>query len=79
MKFGGLLVTLDFLGGKLKPPIITREKVNWAIPTEDCSGRRYTESEREDLIRYMIWAAEIQRDADVDYYEKSNKKHPSNT
>jgi len=52
-----------------KPPIITRAKVQGLIPLTDCGGRIYPEDEREDLVRHMIWAAENQRDADIDYYK----------
>ena len=54
--------------GVLKPDIITRERAEAAVPLHDCSGREYTKDEREDIIRYVIWGAEIQRDKD--FYKK---------
>ena len=47
-------------------PLISRAKAEKAVPLEDCSGRKFTPNEREDIIRYVIWGAEIQRDQDLD-------------
>lgn len=53
----------------IKPelPIVTRERIQQAVPLQDCSGRTYPDWEREDIVRYMLFAAEIQRDRDIDY------------
>ena len=56
----------------MKPPIISREKVESAVPLEDCGGRKYPDWEREDIIRYMLFAAEIQRDRDIEYYQSQS-------
>ena len=53
----------------MKPPIIGRNRIENAVPLQDCSGREYPEWERKDIMRYMQLAAEIQRDRDIDYYE----------
>ena len=45
-------------------PLITRARAEFAVPLEDCSGRKYSKDEREDIIRYLILGAEIQRDTD---------------
>lgn len=45
--------------------IISRERAEQAVPSTDCSGRAYTPDEREDIIRYVMEGAEIQRDKDV--------------
>lgn len=42
--------------------IISRERAENAVPLNDCSGRVYSKDEREDIIRYVISGAEIQRD-----------------
>ena len=46
-------------------PTINRARAESAVPREDCSGRVYDEGEREDLIRYVLQGAEIQRDTDI--------------
>jgi len=46
-------------------PIITRNRIQKAVPNCDCAGRKYPKEEREDLVRYMLLAAEIQRDCDM--------------
>ena len=60
----------------IKAPIISRNRVESAVPLEDCGGREYPEWEREDIIRYMLFAAEIQRDYDMDYYETLKRRDP---
>ena len=57
----------------MKFNLITRAKAESAVPLQDCSGRNYTKEEREDIIRYVIWGAEIQRDTDQEEYENLNK------
>lgn len=37
------------------------------ISSEGSLGRKHNDDERNDLIRYMLLAAEIQRDADVKF------------
>jgi len=54
------------------PPIISREQAEAAVPLKDCSGRTYSANEREDIIRYVLEGAEIQRD--VDYYGSGKNK-----
>ena len=51
-----------------KASVISRERIEGAVPLEDCGGRKYLEWEREDIIRYMLFAVEIQRDYDDSYY-----------
>ena len=46
--------------------LIPRGATERAVPTEDCSGYTYSSDEREDLIRYVLVGAEIQRDRDLD-------------
>ena len=54
--------------------LLRRARVESAVPLQDCSGRNYTKEEREDIIRYVIWGAEIQRDMDqIGEYEQRNK------
>ncbi len=45
-------------------PLISRERAESAIPDTDCSGRKFTLSEWEDLVRTIVHGAEIQRDKD---------------
>lgn len=45
-------------------PLISRERAESAVSLVDCSRREYGKDEREDLIRYVILGAEIQRDKD---------------
>lgn len=47
---------------KLK--LIGRTRAEASVPLFDCSGRVYPNDEREDLIRYVLEGAEIQRDLD---------------
>jgi len=56
-----------------KSSVLTRDRMQNAIPFEDCSSRVYSEQEREDLVEYMILAAEMQWNCDVNYYEESNE------
>ncbi len=44
--------------------LISRERAESAIPDTDCSGRKFTPSEWEDLVRTIVHGAEIQRDKD---------------
>ncbi len=53
--------------------VISRERAESAVPLVDCSGRVYPEDEREDLIRYVIYGAEIQRD--YDWFDQREDKH----
>ena len=55
------------------PSLLTKERIQKAIPPEDCSGRIYPDWEKEDITRYMILAAEIQRDYDIHFYTKAPK------
>ena len=45
-----------------KPPLVTLEKMRTVVPLEDCSGRKYPKWECEDIARYMVQGAEMQRD-----------------
>ena len=47
-------------------PLISRARAESAVEFVDCSGRKYSKDEREDLIRTLIYGAEIQRDADFE-------------
>ena len=62
----------------MKPPIISREKAESAVPFTDCSGKVYSPDEREDIIRYFLLGAETQRDTEVDYYNGINMSKPRN-
>ena len=44
------------------PAVISRARAESAVPLEDCSGHIFTPDEREDLVRYVLYGAEIQRD-----------------
>ena len=74
---GKRYLTLDSIDRILKllkqpsspPPVLTRKRAESAVPLTDCSGRKYTPDEWEDNVRYVILGAEIQRDADVEYYK----------
>jgi len=48
--------------------LISRKRAEEAVPFIDCSGRTFGIDEREDLIRYVIFGAEIQlhRDQSLD-------------
>lgn len=46
--------------------LISRTRAESAVPLEDCGGREYGKDEREDIIRYLILGAEIQRDKDFE-------------
>ena len=52
--------------------LITRVRAESAVPLQDCSGRNYKTEEREDIIRYIIWGAEVQRNTDQEEYKKHN-------
>ena len=54
----------------MKLELISRKRAEEAVPLIDCSGRKYDEGEREDIIRYVQEGAELQRDRDEDvlYY-----------
>lgn len=45
-------------------PLLPLSRFRDAVPETDCSGRRFSDEEREDIARYMQQAAEIQRDVD---------------
>lgn len=45
-------------------PLITRKRAEKAVPLTDCSGKKYEDWLREDIIRYVQEGAEIQRDYD---------------
>lgn len=47
-------------------PLISRERAESAVGLKDCSGRMYGKDEREDLIRTLLYGAEIQRDKDFE-------------
>lgn len=46
-------------------PVINRARAEKAVSLKDCSGREYTPDEREDIIRYLLLGAEMQRDIDI--------------
>lgn len=51
--------------GNAPPPLISRKRAEQAVPERDCSGTRwddYFDGLREDIIRFVICGAEIQRD-----------------
>ena len=52
-------------------PIVSRERIEDAVAIKDCSGKQISPDLREDIIRYCLFAAEIQRDLDYDQLEKS--------
>ena len=45
-------------------PLILRDRAESAVGLVDCGDRPYEEIEREDMIRYVLLGAEIQRDKD---------------
>ena len=51
-----------------KLPLVSRVRAESAVPLDDCSGRAYSIDEREDIIRYVLEGAEIQRD--MDWFKK---------
>ena len=50
----------------MKLNIIKGARAEKAVPLDDCSGKRYTPDEWEDLVRTILEGAEIQRDTDLD-------------
>lgn len=46
----------------LDMPLISKVRAKKAVPTYDCSGKKLTHNEREDIARYILEGAEIQRD-----------------
>ena len=44
---------------------IERARAEKAVPSDDCSGRKFTPDEWEDLVRTVLEGAEIQRDTDL--------------
>ena len=44
--------------------LISRKRAEEAVPETDCSGKKYEDWLREDIIRYVQYGAEIQRDKD---------------
>lgn len=46
--------------------VIGRERAEKAVPPEDCSGRKFSPDEWEDLVRTILDGAEIQRDTNLD-------------
>jgi len=51
--------------------IIERARAESAVPPDDCSGRKFTPDEREDLVRAILDGAEIQRDTNLDQLIKA--------
>ncbi len=47
-------------------PLISRESAERHVPFEDCGGLKYDDDLREDIIRYVLVGAEIQRDKDFE-------------
>lgn len=45
--------------------LISRKQAEQTVPMCDCSGHKYGKDEREDIIRYVLLGAEIQRDCDM--------------
>ncbi len=41
---------------------VSRKRAECCVPHVDCSGRRYSDDEWEDLVRYVIEGAEVQWD-----------------
>jgi len=58
------------------PPLVSVQRIERAVPLQDCSGRKYSEWEREDIVRYMLQAAEMQRDDD--WYGTSRLSNSAN-
>jgi len=56
---------------------VTREEAESAVFPTDCSGRKYSPDEREDLIRYVLLGAEMQRGEIVFRPMKCGGKYPS--
>ena len=40
---------------------VSRARAEQAVPVADCSGRVYAPDEREDIVRYVLLGAELQR------------------
>ncbi|KKM93070.1 hypothetical protein LCGC14_1212060 [marine sediment metagenome] len=51
---------------------VSRRTAERAVPLEDCSGRKYGVDEREDLIRYVLLGAELQR-GDIAFTEEPER------
>ncbi|KKN75293.1 hypothetical protein LCGC14_0381450 [marine sediment metagenome] len=47
-----------------KPELLALDVARKHVPEKDCGGRYYTAIEREDIARFMVEGAEIQRDKD---------------
>jgi len=45
-------------------PLLSRARAEFAVGDVDCGGRKYEPIEWEDLVRTLIFGAEIQRDKD---------------
>ena len=54
-----------------KLPLVSRVRAESAVPLDDCSGRAYSIDEREDIIRFFLFGAEVQRDKDIEHYKKA--------
>lgn len=48
---------------------LSRARAEEAVPLKDCSGRKYSPDEREDIIRYVLLGAELQHVLDSDWYQ----------
>lgn len=53
-------------------PLISRKRAESGVGLGDCAGRVYGKDEREDLIRCLIYGAEMQRDKD---FEKTLRRY----
>lgn len=56
-------------------PLIKEERALLAIPDTDCGGHPFSANEKEDIKRYILDGAEMQRDKDFfDYLPAIIKK-----
>jgi len=55
----------------VKLEVIARARAEKAVPPEGCSGRKYSPEEWEDLVRTLLYGAEIQRDTNFDQLIKA--------
>jgi len=46
-------------------PLVGHTKAKRVTPLSDCSGKKYSKDEREDIARYILLGAELQRDATI--------------
>lgn len=69
LKVNNLWEGCDFerwrVGSRIDMPLISKARAKKAVPAYDCSGKKLSKFEREDIVRYILLGSEIQRDITI--------------